>query len=120
MTLKLPAGPRFPPRDPPEGGAAAFAQRGISTGAYTYRARVRLNAPAAEVAEWVTPTTGTIEPLDEQSCILETGANSLDALGVWMGAFGVEFAVLEPPELVEHLHVLAARFTRAAGARPDS
>ena len=50
MTLKLPAGPRFAPRDPPEGGAAAFAQRGISTGAYRYQARVRLQTPAEAAA----------------------------------------------------------------------
>ena len=119
MTLKLPAGPRFPPRDPPEGGAAAFAQRGITSGAYPYRARVRLQAPAEEVAEWVTPSTGTVEALDDHSCVLETGSNSLDALGVWMGAFGVEFEVLEPPELREHMHILAARYTRAAQDRTN-
>ncbi|MDN5916807.1 MAG: YafY family transcriptional regulator [Pseudonocardia sp.] len=115
MTLKLPAGPRFSPREPPEGGAAAFAQRGISTGAYRYQARVRLHAPVDDIAQWVTPASGTVEPIDEHTCLFVTGANSLDALGVWLGAFGVDFDVLEPPELVEHLHVLAARFTRAAG-----
>ncbi|WP_166665920.1 MULTISPECIES: helix-turn-helix transcriptional regulator [Pseudonocardia] len=114
MRLKLPAGPRFAPHDPPEGGIAAFAQRGISSGAYPYRARVLLEAPAEQVGEWVTPASGTVTDLGDGRCELAVGAWTLDSLGMWLGAFGVDFHVLEPPELVEHLDVLAARFTRAA------
>ncbi|MEQ3554109.1 YafY family protein [Pseudonocardia nematodicida] len=116
MRLKLPAGPRFPPRDPPEGGVAAHAQRGISSGAYPYRARVVMQASAEQVGEWVTPASGTVTDLGDGRCELVLGAWTLDSLGVWLGAFGVDFQVLEPPELIEHLDVLAARFARAAGS----
>lgn len=116
MRLTLPAGPRFAPRDPPEGGVAAHAQRGISTGAYPYRARVLLDAPAEQVGQWVTPASGTVTDLGDGRCELVVGAFTLDSLGVWLGAFGVGFTVLEPPELVAHLDVLADRFRRAAGA----
>ncbi|MFP5072968.1 helix-turn-helix transcriptional regulator [Pseudonocardia nantongensis] len=116
MRLRLPAGPRFAPRDPPAGGVAGHAQRGISSGAYPHRARVLLDAPADQVGEWVTPASGTVTDLGDGRCELAVGAYTLDSLGVWLGAFGAEFTVLEPPELIEHLDVLAARFARAAGA----
>ncbi|ANY08052.1 helix-turn-helix transcriptional regulator [Pseudonocardia sp. HH130630-07] len=116
MRLKLPAGPRFAPRDPPEGGVAAHAQRGISSGAYPYRARIVLQASAEQVAEWVTPASGTVTDLGDGRCELATGAHSLETLAVWIGFFGVDFRVLEPPELVEHLDAAAARYARAAAA----
>ncbi|WP_249266443.1 MULTISPECIES: YafY family protein [unclassified Pseudonocardia] len=116
MRLRLPAGPRFAPRDPPEGGVAAFAQQGISTGAYPYRARVVFEAPAEQVAEWVTPASGTVTDLGDGRCELVAGASGLDTLAVWIGFFGVDFQVFEPPELVEHLDAVAARYRRAAAA----
>lgn len=32
---------------------------------------------------------------------------------VWIGMLGLDFAVQEPPELVDHLRVLAERYARA-------
>jgi predicted DNA-binding transcriptional regulator YafY len=45
---------------------------------------------------------------------LRFGSDSLDHLAVWVAAFGFEFEVHEPPELVEHLRTLTARLHRAA------
>nr|WP_222131685.1 WYL domain-containing protein [Pseudonocardia sp. C8] len=114
MRLKLPAGPRFTPREPPEGGVAAFAQRGISSGAYPYRARIVFDAPPERIAEHVTPSSGIVTDLGDGRCELVAGAWTLESLAVWINFFDVDFHVVEPPELVEHLEALAARLTRAA------
>ncbi|MFP5022795.1 helix-turn-helix transcriptional regulator [Pseudonocardia phyllosphaerae] len=114
MRLSLPAGPRFAPRDPPEGGVAAFAQRGISVGAYPYRARIVFDAPAERIAEHVTPASGTVTDLGDGRCELVAGAYTLESVAVWINFFDADYEVLEPPELVGRLESLAARLTRAA------
>jgi len=70
------------------------------------------------VAERVPPTVGMLEPVDDRSCVLHTGADSVAALAVGIAAIGVDFVVHEPPELVDHFRTLAARFQRAAGPPP--
>src|SRR5690606_14995825 len=105
-------GGRFVPRDPPD--AAAFVGYAVTTAPYMYRARVRLAAPAREIAQAVPPTVGIVEALDERACLLTLGANSLDVIAVHLAALGVDFVVLEPPELAAHLRTLADRLARAA------
>jgi predicted DNA-binding transcriptional regulator YafY len=56
---------------------------------------------------------GAVEPLDAQSCVLVTGADSLDTIALYLGLLGVDFSVDEPPELVEHVRRLADRYSRA-------
>ncbi|WP_226351837.1 YafY family protein [Pseudonocardia sp. ICBG601] len=114
MRPKLPAGPRFTPRPEPEGGIAAFAQRGISSGAYPHRARIVFHAPAERIAEHVTPASGIVTDLGGDRCELAAGAWTLESLAVWLCFFGVDFEVVEPVELVEHLDAVAARLGRAA------
>jgi predicted DNA-binding transcriptional regulator YafY len=107
-------GPRFPPREAPGGGAAAYVSRSVSSAPYRYQARIRLHAPAQAVAERIPPTVGQLEADGERSCTLHTGAESLDVLAIYVTLIGVEFEVLDPPELAEHILVLAGRLTRAA------
>ena len=47
---RLPTGPRFTPREPPE-DAASHVVRGTGSLAWTHQARVRLHAPAEVIAE---------------------------------------------------------------------
>jgi predicted DNA-binding transcriptional regulator YafY len=54
-----------------------------------------------------------VEPVDDRTCTLRIGSDSLDHLAVWVAAFGFEFEVHEPPELVDHLRTLTARLRRA-------
>lgn len=75
---------------------------------------ILLHAPLAVVAERSSPTAGRLEPVDDNSCMLHTGSNSLDELAIYVAVKGVEFEVLEPPELIEHLAVVAGRLARAA------
>ncbi|MFC8224536.1 helix-turn-helix transcriptional regulator [Streptomyces sp. NPDC057287] len=123
LTPRLPAGPRFAPREDPEGGAAAYVAGGVSAAAWRHRARVTVHAPAAAVLEHVNPAVGTVEPVDAETCVLETGADSLDSLAVHLGLLGSDFTVTEPPELVAFLRELAERYARSteggqAGSSP--
>jgi predicted DNA-binding transcriptional regulator YafY len=112
----LTTGPRFTPRDAPE--ATAYVAEAVTTAPYRYRARVRLHAPAATIAEIVPPTVATLDPIDAHSCVLTTGSDSLDMLALHLalhlGLIDVNFEVLDPPELVDRLHALADRLGRAA------
>jgi len=108
-------GPRFAPREPPGGDAAAYVSRSVSSAPYRYQARVRVHAPAEVVAQQVSPTVGQVEPEGEHTCVLHTGAQGLEALAAYISLIDAEFEVLDPPELAERVGVLAGRFARAAG-----
>jgi predicted DNA-binding transcriptional regulator YafY len=112
-----PAGPRFTPRDLPEGGdVAAYVARGVSAAAFRFRARVTVHAPAAVVAARVNPAVGVVEAIDDRSCVLATGADSVQMVAVYLGLLDLDFDVSEPPELVARLRILADRYQRACGA----
>jgi predicted DNA-binding transcriptional regulator YafY len=106
-------GPRFIPRDPPGGDAAAYVSRSVSSAPYRYQARIRLYVPAKVAAERLPPTVGHLQPDGEHACILHTGAESPDVLAIYVAVIGTEFEILDPPELAEHILALAGRLTRA-------
>ncbi|GLW11684.1 DNA-binding transcriptional regulator [Microtetraspora sp. NBRC 13810] len=112
LSLRVPAGPRFGPRPLP--GGDTDDHFGTASNGHRYRAVLTMHASAAEVAEEVPPTLGVVEPLDDRTCTLRIGSDNLDHLAVWVAAFGFEFDIREPPELVEHLRTLTARLQRAA------
>ncbi|MFC4783713.1 helix-turn-helix transcriptional regulator [Nocardioides sp. MAHUQ-72] len=103
---------RFARRDHPD--PASYVQRSVTVSAYPHRARVRIHAPVEEVRAVTTPASVTLEPIDEQSCLLLSGAGSLHALALHLGLLGWDFDVLDPPELRDAVAVLAERFTRAS------
>ncbi|WAL66200.1 YafY family protein [Amycolatopsis cynarae] len=109
---RTPTGPRFTPRELPQ-DVADRVMRGASAAAWRYHARVTVHAPAAEVTDRINPSVGTVEPVDERTCVLVTGADSLETLAVYVGMLGMDFTVTEPPELVEHLRALGERYLRA-------
>lgn len=113
---RLPTGPRFTPREPPE-DAAQKVVRGAGSLAWTHPARVRLHVSAEIIAEHdrITPAAGLLTPVDEHSCILETGSGSLRDLVGYLTSLDVGFEVLDPPELRALLRELAERYAAAAG-----
>jgi predicted DNA-binding transcriptional regulator YafY len=54
-----------------------------------------------------------VKAADEETCLLETGADTLETLAVYLGMLGADFKVDTPPELVAHLRDLADRYRRA-------
>jgi predicted DNA-binding transcriptional regulator YafY len=115
-----PTGQRFTPRELPEGGdLAAYVSRRVSAAAWRYHARVLVHAPAEEIRRRVPAAAGEVEEVDEGTCLLDTGADTLETLAVYLGMLGADFEVGEPPELVTHLRALADRYRRAtAGLAP--
>ncbi|MET3803249.1 putative DNA-binding transcriptional regulator YafY [Nakamurella sp. UYEF19] len=114
---RIPSGPRFPPREPPASDLSQYVSRGISIAPYRYRCRITIHAPAQVVAERIGPSIGVITAIDDQTCELVAGSESLDQMALYIGLLGHEMAVHEPPELAAHLARTADRFNRAAGGR---
>jgi predicted DNA-binding transcriptional regulator YafY len=113
ITPHLPTGPRFLPRALPEDDVAAYVSRRVSAAAWRYRARITVHAPAAQVAERITPAVGTVEAVDDHTSVLDTGADTVETLAVYVGLLGFDFTVDGPPELLATLRALAARYERA-------
>jgi predicted DNA-binding transcriptional regulator YafY len=104
------AGGRFVPRDAPE--ATQFVASAVTTAPYRYQARILLclptpHAPPDEVAGLISPTSGVLTPAAGGASLLKIGSDSLGAMTYHLLALGVEFTVLEPPELIEHVRTAA-------------
>jgi predicted DNA-binding transcriptional regulator YafY len=110
---KLKTSTRFKPRTPPGGDFAAFVAKSISHVAEPYSARVTLHAPVEVLATRVPPSAGTLEPIDEHSCLLRTGLHSLESLTIHLLLLDVRFQVHEPPQLIEYLRKTAASLQHA-------
>ncbi|MFB6550103.1 MULTISPECIES: helix-turn-helix transcriptional regulator [unclassified Streptomyces] len=113
VTPKPPHGPRFVPREPPAEDLAAYVSEGVSTRAYATHAVVRLLVPLEEAAERISPTAGVLEAEGPGSCLLRTGAGSLDVMVVHLMLLGFDFEVLEPAGLTEAIRTGRDRLTRA-------
>ncbi len=101
-------------RQLPEEGMATYVSRGLAVAPYRFRARIIVHAPAETVRETMSPAWGVVEPIDAHRSRLETGASSLGVLAAWLACLLVDFEVEEPPELVDHLSLVANRLERAA------
>jgi predicted DNA-binding transcriptional regulator YafY len=107
---------RFTPREPPAEDLAAYVSKAITSSPYPHQLVLRVNAPADALAEYVGPTVGMVEPIDEHTCRVRVGANNLSAVPYYLAQWEVDFVVEEAPEEVkERLRLVADRFTRAVG-----
>lgn len=119
MTPKVPTGPRFAPRALPFDDVAAYVSGNVSAAAWRYRARVTVHAPAELVAERINAAVGSVVPEGDSTCVLHTGADTVETLAVHLSLLGVDFTVGEPPELVTYLNDLARRYASAT-SKPDT
>ena len=113
ITPRTPGGGRFTPRPLPAADLAGWAARRVAAGAWRYRARVTVFAPAAAVSERIGPYTGTVTAVSSDSCTLDTGSDSLATMAVYLGFLGWDFRVESPPELADEVRALAGRYLRA-------
>lgn len=104
-------GPPFVPRAFP-GDVAAYVSRSISQVPYRYRMRIRLKGSVAELARRIPSWCGVLEVLDEESCALSTGADSIEARAAQVILAGADFDILEAPECLAGLREIAARLNR--------
>ncbi|MFC4910653.1 helix-turn-helix transcriptional regulator [Actinomadura gamaensis] len=114
LSPRTPSGPRFAPREVPDGGVAAFVSRRLAYRAWPFRATVTLHVPAATASERVWPGVGVLEPVDDASCLMHVGADSLWAL-VWMiASVDLDFTLRDgPPGFPDALRAHAERCLRA-------
>ena len=105
-------GPKFSPRAFP-GDIAAYVSRSITQVPYRYRMRIRLKGSVAELASRIPRWCGVLEVLDEESCALSTGADSIEVLAAQLVLTGADFEILDAPEFVAELREIATRLTRA-------
>ena len=96
--------------DPPD--PVAFVQAAITTAPYRHQARIELAAPVDEVAALVPPTVGHLEPVDEHTTILTTGADDVGLLAHHIVSLGFPFRVLESDALRERLREIADLINR--------
>jgi predicted DNA-binding transcriptional regulator YafY len=105
-------GVRFVPREPPAKDLAAYVSQGISY-APPCRARIKLFAPAESIASMLPPGTGMVEPIDDKTCMFDTGAATYQSLAMHMVLLNCDFEVTDPPELIQELRKYAERYQRA-------
>ncbi len=105
-------GPRFGRREDPDGDLATFVERELGTAMWSYRARVRVHAPAARVAARVPPAV-VVEAIDEHSCFANVGSDSPHMLALWLGLIDADFEVGDRSELAEEVRKLSERYARA-------
>ena len=115
MRAGLSPGLRFSPRELSDADAEALVARGVPVEARRHQARVVVQAPAAQLLERWGPMLGTVTPIDDSSCTIHAGADSVDQLAAWLGVLGADFQVSEPPELIEAVRLLATRYASATG-----
>lgn len=68
---------------------------------------------AEEAATRISPSAGVLEPVDAGSCLLTSGAVSLDVLVIHVLMTGFDFAVVEPPELTARIRAARDLLTSA-------
>ncbi|WP_433331388.1 helix-turn-helix transcriptional regulator [Spirillospora sp. CA-294931] len=114
MRLRTPNGPRFTPREPPEGDAATYVMRGVGSSAWRHQARIRFHVSAEKAADHVPPEAGVLEPETETTCLFTTGGDRIHDLASYLGSLNLDFTVLTPQELADHLSTLATRYKAAS------
>ncbi len=114
MGLRLPAGPRFRPREMADDEVIGRLSRGLATATWRYRARVTVHAPAAEAADRL-PAAITVEPAGPDTCLIDVGSDTPAMLALYLGLLDADFRVdgSVAPELAESLRTLSTRYARA-------
>ncbi|MEJ2864201.1 helix-turn-helix transcriptional regulator [Actinomycetospora flava] len=112
LALRTPGGPRFTPADPPE-DLTDLVLREVAAAGWSVHGRIVVAAPAAEVLARINPAVGVVEPRDDHSCVLVTGADSVATIAAYVGMLDMDFRVEGPPELVEQLRVTGERYLRS-------
>jgi predicted DNA-binding transcriptional regulator YafY len=116
LRLRVPGGGRFTAQPLVGGDYASFVLRDVASTGWAVHARIAVDAPAAEVLGRINATVGVVETVDDAHSVLVTGGDSLEIVAVWIGMLGLPFHVDRPPELVDHVRQLAARYADALPA----
>ncbi|HTN57866.1 MAG TPA: YafY family protein [Protaetiibacter sp.] len=115
---RTPLGPRFAPRPlPPDPEVAERVARDISESRWHFRAKVFVHASAEYVRDTVRIPVD-VEPLSPDRCVFMPGADDPEMLAIYLGLLGVDFEVVDSPELAQALRTIGERYLRAADGQP--
>ncbi|CAL9639466.1 helix-turn-helix transcriptional regulator [Streptomyces sp. enrichment culture] len=104
--------------EPPQDlDAVAVLEQNLGLG-WEFSTRVVFDAPLAEVAPWIRPPMGRLEPLGEGCVLLGSTRNPDMYAQEWLARLPVAFRVDGGDELRAAVASLAARFTAAVTGRP--
>lgn len=106
-------GTTFAPREAPD--AAAYVRRSITSSPYPHVARVRYHASAETIERVFSAASVEVHPDGPDACIVTAGAGDPERMVPWLAMPGVDFEVLEPPEVIAAVAAVADRLRRAAG-----
>lgn len=114
ITDLVPTGHRNTVRDVPDAGA--LVSEGVAVRVFETRTRVLVHAPSHDVAMFIGPTVGVIEPSapGADTCIVTIGGEP-DWAARYLAGLPVEFEVLDPPAVRDELRRLAERLLRHIG-----
>ena len=104
---------RFSPREPPAADIAAYVAAAVASTREGRQARVLLHAPLDAIAGRVPRAFCALEALEGERCELRASAEWPAGLLAVLLELGVEFELLEPPELVARMRALGTRLTGA-------
>ena len=110
----LPA--RFVPRSLPE-GPAAFIARALKAAPSRYALRLRLAGRHDELLDALPAWCGLLESLDECSCCLRIGADSIAGLATTLLHIGRDFELLDDPPWRGELATTLERLAGAVAGR---
>ena len=111
ITEPEPTGHRFQFEDPPD--VTELVSRATSVAPYRHQAAVVLDAPLHAVRDRVPATVAVLEDRGDGTTLMTTGSDDLDAIALHLAHLRMEFTVLEPPELLDHVRAIADRLARA-------
>jgi hypothetical protein len=60
------------------------------------------------------PPAGRLEHRDADSCLFHAGGDSLGTIALYVALKGIDFQILHPPELKDHIRTLAIRLAHAS------
>ena len=96
--------------------ALDYVGRAISASPYRHVARVRYLASKEVLAQHFSPALVTIEEDGPDACVVVTGADDPQRLALHLAMPGIDFHVLEPPEVAEGAVAMARRLAAAGAA----
>ncbi|QNG17876.1 YafY family transcriptional regulator [Rhodococcus triatomae] len=114
LTPKIPTGPRYVPRELPDGGAAAFVARGIERATTHAQAQILLHAPFERIAPMIHEDWATLEERPDDRCAVHLRGESLRSIANWLSAFEVDFTIESPEELRVEARAVAEEHRRLA------
>ncbi|GGM73055.1 DNA-binding transcriptional regulator [Longimycelium tulufanense] len=105
----------FTPRAKPSPDSATYLSRGVSGATYRYTAQAVVRAPARTVlARLPTLIPHRVEPIDEHTCTVRFGSDSVDRIAQDLVALGADYTLTCSQDLRDHLRAVAQRLLGAA------